>query len=343
MRDGWMGNRYTALTAPRIAAMILAAIYCLVGFNPYNWQMLPKHKYDNGAEVVEGSGVQFKSRGIARTDNVPEWLEPVISTSTLRVLLDVQTDKRKQYGPARIFTVSVNPYRRNLTIGQTGDDLVVRLRTPTSDLNGQPENIVDNVFNDEQWHRVEVSIDPVNLVIRVDDVTVKTLELPADPLSNWDPNYKLALGSELLDDRHWIGKIRTAVVEADGRRVDYLSPGVLHIPSKIILSKTEYANRLPRYQIIPFSMKYQKSYWRKLHDWIPNLIGFIPFGFFLMRAFDPQRSIIFIVSSCALVSVTIEAGQILLPSRYTSADDLVLNTVGGTIGAFLGRIRQQTV
>ena len=115
MRDGWMGNRYRASTAPRIAVIILAAIYFLVGFNPYNWQMLPKHQYDNGAEAVEGSGVQFKSRGIARTDNVPEWLEPVISTSTLRVLLDVQTDRRKQYRPARIFTISVNPYRRNLT------------------------------------------------------------------------------------------------------------------------------------------------------------------------------------------------------------------------------------
>ena len=82
--------------------IILDAIYFRVCFNPYNWQMLPKHEYDNGAEAVEGSGVQFKSRGIARTDNAPEWLEPVMSTSTLRMLLDVQTDKRKQYGPASV-------------------------------------------------------------------------------------------------------------------------------------------------------------------------------------------------------------------------------------------------
>jgi len=55
---------------------------------------------------------------------------------TLRMMC--ATDDPNQYrdGPVRIVSNSVSPFRRNFTVGQEGEDLVVRLRTPATGENG---------------------------------------------------------------------------------------------------------------------------------------------------------------------------------------------------------------
>ncbi len=53
----------------------------------------------------------------------------------------------RQRGPARIVSVSSDSGHRNLTLGQQGDALTIRLRTPSSGYNGEkPEMIIPGFF-----------------------------------------------------------------------------------------------------------------------------------------------------------------------------------------------------
>jgi hypothetical protein len=55
---------------------------------------------------------------------------------------------------------------RNFTLGQQGSDLVVRLRTPETGVNGYPlEVAVPGVFSDDQPREILVSYDGANLLV----------------------------------------------------------------------------------------------------------------------------------------------------------------------------------
>ena len=70
-----------------------------------------------------------------------------------------------------------------------------------------------------------------------------------------------------------------------------------------------------------------------------NLAMLIPFGFLLALRIRTSRSSVETIWTvgllAALFSLGIEAAQFFLPSRQPSATDLVLNSVGGMVGAWL--------
>jgi glycopeptide antibiotics resistance protein len=68
-------------------------------------------------------------------------------------------------------------------------------------------------------------------------------------------------------------------------------------------------------------------------DWIINLIGFVPLGL-LLTALGQRASVACIW--CAVLSLSIEAGQFFTMTRDSSGSDLFLNTLGGAIGAWSG-------
>ena len=77
-------------------------------------------------------------------------------------------------------------------------------------------------------------------------------------------------------------------------------------------------------------------------DLIVNLIGFIPLGLVLSVTLSLYKGqfdksvMVFSILLCFLLSMGIEIGQAWIPSRSSNLHDLVLNTVGGWIGALLG-------
>ena len=78
-------------------------------------------------------------------------------------------------------------------------------------------------------------------------------------------------------------------------------------------------------------------------DVVLNLIGFIPFAFILCAtlirvggAFD-KHAVLMTIAFCFSVSLALEILQAWMPSRSSSMLDLVLNTLGGCIGAFFYR------
>lgn len=82
----------------------------------------------------------------------------------------VATADPKQRGPARIVSISADANRRNVTLGQEKDALIVRLRTPAGGENGQkPEVLVPGVFGDGRTRAITVSYDAPMLRVWVDD------------------------------------------------------------------------------------------------------------------------------------------------------------------------------
>ena len=76
-----------------------------------------------------------------------------------------------QYGPARIVSISQNPYQRNFTLGQDARDLIVRLRTPFTGENGmRPELVVPDVFLGSEKLNLVVTYDGATLDIFINDI-----------------------------------------------------------------------------------------------------------------------------------------------------------------------------
>jgi VanZ family protein len=64
------------------------------------------------------------------------FFDALVSRSQLTLVVWMRPDDLDQSGPARIVTYSQSPANRNFTLGQIGNTLTFRLRTPASGING---------------------------------------------------------------------------------------------------------------------------------------------------------------------------------------------------------------
>jgi hypothetical protein len=302
--------------------------YWAVGLYPFTLE--PPKYVVNQAERTADGGLSFPKVGIARTPGAPEWLSGLQATSRLEVRLVARTDDPDQRGPARLFTISDGVLDRNLTLGQEGDDLVIRVRHPGSDTNGMPALQVDGLFRDAAWHEIRVRIEPNRLAVTVDDETRVEQALSGSPFPEWNPEYALAMGNELPYGRAWTGEIRAASVEIDGRTIDVLDPAEIELPAGW-------------WEIRPldfWSLHRDRAYYLSPDIYI-NFFGFIPFGALLLLLFGRRLSIVHITLLGAALSLSIETLQILLP-RHPSVTDLILNTLGAGVGAALARMAMRS-
>lgn len=96
---------------------------------------------------------------------VPQLSEPLASASAFTIIARVTAAESDQRGPARIISLSGSPFIRNFTVGQEGPDLIFRLRTLATGLNGTwPELRVPDVFGEAR---------PRDIVITYRDGTVR--------------------------------------------------------------------------------------------------------------------------------------------------------------------------
>jgi hypothetical protein len=120
--------------------------------------------------------------------------------------------------PGRIVTMSVDPSRRNFTLGQTSnEEFQIRLRTTLTDANGvNLRNIQQSIVQ-----IVETPLDLCHLVFtREADGDIRFYLNGADPFGakrsklgstfhKWGPasDYRLAIGNELTNNRPWLGEV----------------------------------------------------------------------------------------------------------------------------------------
>lgn len=304
-----------------------AFVYWTVGFYPFRWS-LPFKTYDNAAKLNAEGGWHFSEPGIVKTPAAPQWLAEVINRSSLQIILEVRPAHHSQFGPARILSISQDPYSRNLTIAQEGTDLVLRLRTPLTSLNGMPSYQIEDVFAHSGWQRIEVLIHSGKVQVQINGEPCIAAQLPAHALWSWAHHYILALGNEVTFDRPWLGDIRRAEIHVGEMGLDYASAGLLDAPKRYYVPRSNCL-----LQIVPlFCGELDQD---RLLDWLTNLIGFVPFGLIVARVF-PHRGMVQTAALASFgLSLSIEVGQLFLPARFPTSEDLLLNSVGGALGAIL--------
>jgi len=155
--------------------------------------------------LISSGGPAVKIIGSAMASNaltVEAWVTPANTT---------------QDGPARIVTLSEDPYNRNFTMGQgeyrVGTDLYsMRLRTTATDPNGTPSLTTPLGSLTTNMTHVVSTRDPAgNTILYLDGIQVASHN-PGGDLSNWDPFFSLALGDEIVGGRPWLGTYHLVAV-----------------------------------------------------------------------------------------------------------------------------------
>ena len=301
-------------------------IYWYFGFNPFLLQK-PFEIKTNAVSYSTAIGIQSNGLGIGYTHTPPEWLESAIANTKLDIKLEFQPAKIKQFGPARILTLSKDQRNCNFTIGQDGNDLVFRIRTPISNQNGYPPYRFKNALKEKDWNQLHISITPGKLNIVFNNVERIYSFIPRHFISQWSPDYQLAVGNEFIDNRPWLGKVRHVIIKSEDKKIDYLKKESLYFPKNIVLVNAAI-------NLIPFSEGISDV--RSIFDWVVNLLGFIPFGFLLIINLSKRLTVLKAMALCALLSLSIEIGQLFLADRVTEIEDLILNSAGGLLGVLIG-------
>lgn len=154
------------------------------------------------------NGVEFPGRGIIRlSSSVSRLHDALVSGSGITVEVWAATTNDQQDGPARIVSYSKNPSSRNFTLAQDGRDLVMRLRTTETDLNGRPVLNVRDVFQAKDPQHLVVTYNYFEQHVYVNGRLRMHAFIPGGKFLNWDPSCSLVLGNEATGNRSWIGKL----------------------------------------------------------------------------------------------------------------------------------------
>lgn len=106
----------------------------------------------------------------------------------------------------------------------------------------------------------------------------------------------------------------------------------LHVPAKVTVFKRAFL------AIPPYNFKPNRLFWT---DAILNLIGFIPLGAIVCgwlhqkSTLHRRKKMYFSLAFCFAISLVMEIIQGWLPHRFSSLQDLILNTVGAALGIVL--------
>lgn len=168
-------------------------------------------------------------------------IERLSAASEFSLVLALQSASERQFGPARVVSLSNGPFQRNLTVGQQGADLIVRLRTPFSNLNGtQPEFVMADVFADTTPHRLVLSFQDRTLRLYVDNV---------------DRVFQISLPAAMLF--HYLRPVDTQQMRANSRNLtlfNWLLGGLVLAPFGLLLLTARAKHRLNRDYADDFSI-----------------------------------------------------------------------------------------
>jgi hypothetical protein len=152
-------------------------------------------------------------------------LRRLTSSNKLTVEAVVRPGATLQDGPARIVSFSTDGGSRNFTLAQQGDELVFRLRTPQTGVNGSnPETPLCSIPTGRYTH-VLVTYSPGRLVCYSNGVKVIDTDRIQGDFRNWGPQH-IVFGDEWRDDRDWDGVLEgiavySRVLDAPEARANY--------------------------------------------------------------------------------------------------------------------------
>lgn len=150
----------------------LQAYYHFIGKGSYPDQtgQLPSLSWRGEAPAAQDkTGIFLTPSGWLEASPVTSMTQKLRQTSQFTLSTTIATVDTAQTGPARIISLSNAAHERNFTLGQEGNNLVLRLRTPITGENGlNPQVIVPDVFTDKNFHRVVITYSAPVLRIYID-------------------------------------------------------------------------------------------------------------------------------------------------------------------------------
>jgi hypothetical protein len=160
----------------------------------------------------QAGSVEIRNTAAIRSDKPPtKILNAVNRSNALTVEVWFQPTNLTQEGPARLFTISGDTSNRNLTLGQEGPALQARLRTTRTSNNGMPAIETGRLLKTALTHAVYTRDTAGKARLFVNGRLAKEQSTPGT-ISNWNGNYRLALGNEFSGDRAWRGTLHWVAV-----------------------------------------------------------------------------------------------------------------------------------
>jgi hypothetical protein len=305
-----------------LPALVLAstvAVLALLAYFPFAWD--PPHTVRNDVHRTAEGDLWFGERNAARTSGSPEWLVAAQRAGCLAIDLEARP-RFPQHHPASIMMLARDFWHTSFAVGQDDRNLLLWLRRRGSSDNGDPPFMVPDVFRPNHWARVRVEIDGVRLAVIVDGKVRLHESLPPATLKDWRSG-QIALGDEVHSGIGWRGEIRRAEVTTVGDSIDYVQAGLV-VPSSYFYFPDHIA---------PFPPP-EASEWVIL---VFHLLSFIPVGLLIMWTRRPPVRVLSATIMAFGIAVVLALGKFLFDGRHTSAADLVLQLLGGLIGAMLGQ------
>ncbi len=329
--------------------------------------------FTNGVNwVSERPGLRFSKYGIAYTDPFVESIKEGISElKGFSIIIAFKPESFHENGFNFILSIHNGKNSDQLLVGQwrsyiiimNGDDYPNKRKTHRIAANifsPTPKKIILTISTSKEGTKVYVGSQLVktnsNLILKIPkgDKTRLILGNSVYGKHSWNGeiyglafyDYPLNAHETVFQTKRWhkdqnlslTEKGKPAVLylfdEKRGKRAFDHGEGKLHLEipprmhalEKIILSPPRIRSELNRNFFI---------------DIIVNFLGFIPLGFalsitlFKFNVTSEKRVVLMTVSSCFILSLTIEIVQAWMPSRSSSMADLAFNTSGALIGVLI--------
>jgi len=167
----------------------------------------------DGDEAGAKAAADDEIPGVFSVSPAAELVQTLSSSSrlTIEAWLTPATDTAE--GPARIVSISRDFVDRNITLGQTHDHYILRLRTSGTNIQGWPEleGPEGTLVAGELQHLV-VTFDGWTTVMYLDGEPIADTEHFGGTLEGWDDTMPLILGNELTGERLWPGSIHLVAI-----------------------------------------------------------------------------------------------------------------------------------
>jgi hypothetical protein len=301
----------------RVALLGIVLVLIVIAYFPFAWSP-PRTVRNQVARNAEGS-LRFGQMNYARTSGTPAWLNDVRTSGMIQIQLVASPQSLRQ--DASIMMLASDYWDTDFAIGQDHSDLVVWLRRPGSNANGDPPFVIRGVLQPQRWTSVDLRLLRGDLRINVGARTRLTEHLPADSLQAWGQG-QIVLGDEVHGGGPWQGQVRLAQVRTPGHAVDYVRPGALSIPASYLYLPDHIESFPPK----------------DLKSWLTvflHMLTFIPVGFLIVLARRlPVRPVPATLLAAAL-ALALAAGKFLFYGRHAAMADIVAESAGGLLGAVL--------
>src|SRR5436189_2535381 len=204
-----MGGRGESAARLLLAGMVF--LLAAIAYNPFRWDP-PRMVRNQVTRTADGS-LRFGEMNNARTPGTPAWLDRVRTSGSVQIRLEVKPRSPRQR--ASMMMLASNFWDTDFAIGQDHSGLVVWLRRPGSDANGDPPFIVGRALPPRRWTSVDVVVHRDSVRIQVNGRTRLAARIPAVSTRVWSAG-QVALGDEVHGGGPWPGTIRYAQVSTPG-------------------------------------------------------------------------------------------------------------------------------